>query len=285
MNEINQSNRPMPFIVGTGRCGTTLLRLILDSHPQVAIPAETHFIPAVAQGAAGPSDPRRNFFDAVTESRNWSKFGLAASAYWQEVAVIEPFDTSQGLRAFYRTYARRFNKPRWGDKTPAYLLSMRLIERLLPEAHFVHVIRDGRDVALSVLPLLDRDGARHTLEEGAQWWVTRLTRGHQEAQGITHYLEIRYEDLVDHPARELARVCAFLELPWDDSLLRHHVGAADRLADEGVPPTPRALADRERVESPLDSDRVARWRNEMTADQRSAVEAIAGPLLEAYGYI
>jgi hypothetical protein len=71
----------------------------------------------------------------------------------ERVSGNEPFDLGESLRAFYGVYAERFGKPRWGDKTPNYVRRMSLIYGLLPEARFVHIIRDGRDLAPSTRDL------------------------------------------------------------------------------------------------------------------------------------
>lgn len=109
---------------------------------------------------------------------------------------------SDMLRAFYAAYAARHRKPRWGDKTPGYVLDMPLIAEILPEARFIHVIRDGRDVALSLLPLWFGPS---TLEEAARWWEERVRAGRRDASSV-QYIEVRYERLVLDTRTELRRI-------------------------------------------------------------------------------
>lgn len=270
---------PVPFIVGTGRCGTTLLRVMLDAHPLLSIPPETHFLAEVIASSSELDNLPGAFLDAVTRSRNWSNFQVDASTLLDRVSRIDPFDTGAALRAFYALYAERFGKPRWGDKTPAYLARMRQVASLLPEAHFIHLVRDGRDVALSVLPLMDRSGEKHTVEDGARWWVERMKRGQRESQSVASYLEVRYEDLVSEPEATLRRVCAFIALPWDSTMLRAHESAAQRLVEDGQSPR-----DVPRLSRPPNTDKVGRWREEMTPAELQRVEEIAGDMLHEYGY-
>ena len=147
----------MPFIVGAPRSGTTLLRLMLDANSQMAIPPETGFIPALAAISQSDDMSLETFLETVTsfppEASNWLDFGISQEAFRLELAFLSPFTPSEGIRCFYRTYAGRFAKPRYGDKTPAYCHSIPLIEQMLPEAAFIHVIRDGRDSCLSLRPM------------------------------------------------------------------------------------------------------------------------------------
>ena len=126
---------PAPFIVGVGRSGTTLLRMMLDAHPQLAIPPETHFIPEAADACrTGGEQSRDAFVNTLLSSRFWTDFQLDPDEFRKGINALAPFDVGAGLRVFYRLYAGRFGKTRWGDKTPTYLTQMQLIAQLLPEA-------------------------------------------------------------------------------------------------------------------------------------------------------
>src|ERR1700760_3637612 len=149
-----QSPAPLaPFIVGSPRSGTTLLRMMLDSHPGLAIPPETGFIPRALTGLFGNDEHQRLAFAQTIshfppQAPGWQDFGIDTAALMRELQEIRPFQVDAALRCFYRSYAARFDKLRWGDKTPSYGRHLRAIERTLPEACFIHMIRDGRDVAL-----------------------------------------------------------------------------------------------------------------------------------------
>ena len=147
----------MPVIVGVPRSGTTLLRIMLDAHSALAIPPETGFLPRLAalDGVAGDG---RAAFDAITGAETWPDFHLDATAFAAEIARLVPCTSADVGRTFYRMYASRFGKARWGDKTPSYGTDIDQIAGLLPEAHILHIIRDGRDVMLSVRGLWFRPG-------------------------------------------------------------------------------------------------------------------------------
>ena len=125
MLKVMPSERPpMPFIVGVPRSGTTLLRLMLDSHPQLAIPPETGFLARHLSWLKFIS-PREALFRTVTQlpfkTGPWRDFGLDAGEFRCELKKNRPFDLSEGFRTFYRLYARNQNKPRYGDKNSSVL--------------------------------------------------------------------------------------------------------------------------------------------------------------------
>src|SRR5215212_10239302 len=137
--------------------------MMLDSHPEVAIPPETHFIPAAARAwrrAAGvpaalsraltrhwPAPPAEAMLHAITRDAHWGDFQLDPDRLASRLAEARPRVLADAHDVFYSEYARRFDKPRWGDKTPPYLDRIAEVGRAYPAAHFIHIIRDGRDVA------------------------------------------------------------------------------------------------------------------------------------------
>src|SRR4030095_16294027 len=191
---------PAPFIVGVGRSGTTLLRLMLDAHPEVCIPSETGFIPAVLSNSCDSTNARREFVKVITEFETWPDFNLSSEEFCHALKA-EPLGLSAWIRAFYRLYAAHFAKRRWGDKTPVYSSQMPRIEAILPEARFIHVIHDGRDVALSVRPLWFAPGK--DIRTIAHDWKYRIEQARYLGRHCRHYLEIYYENLVGHAEREL----------------------------------------------------------------------------------
>ena len=126
----------------------------------------------------------------------------------------------QALRAVGEAYALAAGKPRWGDKTPGYVTAMELIQGALPEARFVHVIRDGRDVAVSLAGVAwgpeDAAGA-------AKLWSRRIRIARRQAARLAPgtYTEVRYEELVSDPRGVLGRLCGILELPFSEEMLSY----------------------------------------------------------------
>jgi hypothetical protein len=278
----------MPAVVGVGRSGTTLLRLMLDSHPELALPPETGFLPAIHE--------RREELDAETladllvAAPQWPDFHLDEAELRAELRRLRPFSAAAGARCFYRLYARRFGKCRWGDKTPVHGRHMPAIQELLPEARFVHLIRDGRDVALSLRPLWFAPGQdARTL---ARYWRDGIEAARRDAPRLRHYIEFRYEELTAEPERVLTGVCDFLELSYTREMLAYPARAAARLAEvrdqqqPGGPLVTRAerLGQHPFLASPPRADRAGRWRQAMSAAEVAEFEAVAGDLLAVLGY-
>ena len=146
---------PAPFIVANPGSGTTLLRMMLDAHPDLAIPPETHFVPDLIERAREirrASDRKPTGAELAGRDRRRTAAGPTSTSTrpsWRERMSGRRGEAGAkaAIRAFYELYAESQGKSRWGDKTPDYLRSIRRIGRTLPEARFVHLVRDGRDVA------------------------------------------------------------------------------------------------------------------------------------------
>lgn len=282
---------PAPFIVGVMRSGTTLLRLMLDRHSDLAIPPETRFLPALCALQEEGRESVDNVLSVMTTSPTWNDFGLGADELARALTDVQPFTTGGGLEAFYRLYAGRFGKQRWGEKTPLYMLYMPQIEAMLPQARFIHLIRDGRDVAVSLRGLWF--GLGDTPEATAATWMCRIKQARQLGQQVGHYLEVRFEALVTNPEAELRRICDFVELSFEPALLTYFETAEKRLAelsdrvnDEGQVALSgrqwREIFDKTRL--PPQEDRIGRWRHEMAPEALRSFHAVAGLFLRDLGY-
>ena len=285
----------MPIVVGAPRSGTTLLRFMLDAHRDLAIPPESGFLVPCTELARRGAVSREEFHRTVTrfppETPGWGDFKINEGLFLSELRKIEPFTVTDGIRLFYRLYAARFGKSRWGDKTPLYCLHLRSIEKILPEAHFIHIIRDGRDVALSLRPLWFAPGPE--IETLATQWRRCVTTCRKDAALCRHYFEVRYEQLIEDTAEVLERICRFVDLDFDDRMLRYHEFSSERLrehqarirADGAVVVShEQRLRQQYRTTQPPDRSRVSVWKREMSADERRRFDAVAGDVLRELGF-
>ena len=288
---------PAPFVVGLTRSGTTLLRMMLDAHPELTIPPETHFVPDLIKAAkdGGSVD---DMVRALTENRTWQDFGIPAEEMRRAFEAVpigeELARPGAAVRAFFDAYAARQGKPRWGDKTPAYMLSVTRIGRALPEVRFIHLIRDGRDVALSQTARAINE--QPPKGEQAARWVKRITKSREQARklGGDRYMEARYEDLVRDPEPTLRRICEFVELNFDPAMLTYYERAADRLQEmagalrqEGTHAEQKEgyrIDNHKPTTKPPDPAKLDKWRREMSPADLKAYEDVAGDMLRELGY-
>ena len=283
---------PAPFVVGATRSGTTLLRLMLDAHPEIAIPSETHFIPELISAREKHGASSEQMLELLTSHRRWGDFTIEPGELAERWAQIEPLSGPEAVRAFFHLYADKQDKhgARWGDKTPGYVKSMREIQGYLPEARFIHLIRDGRDVALSVLK---QSWGPQSIEAAAEKWRSRVNRGRSQAPYLGYYIEVKFEDLVLETERELRRICEFIEVPFDENMLGYHLTAEQRLQEKAralprvhgeAQSAEKRLASHAKTFEPPNPEMIGTWRQRMSPADRAAYEALAGDLLAELGY-
>jgi sulfotransferase family protein len=285
----------MPIIVGAPRSGTTLLRLMLDSHPELAIPPETGFLNLAAELMGRDDKVRERFVRALmtypTEAPCWPDFEISEEALRTALTAISPFSIANGYRAFYRLYAGRFGKSRWGDKTPLYCMNLATIRQVLPEARFVHIIRDGRATAISMKRMWFSPSDK--IGDLASYWRSCVLEARSAGSGSHDYLEVRYEDLILNAEATLRRICNFIDLEYDEVMLQYYLRAPERLKEhkgrtlsDGTSLVTREqrIRQQQRTTEPPDPTQVFGWRSAMNAKERKEFESVAGDLLANLGY-
>jgi hypothetical protein len=276
---------PFLFIVGCERSGTTLLRAMLASHPDVAIPDESYFIPRLARRRHAYHARQHGFLsgrflDDLARDPEYQRWTISRSAVQRAFEDRPPLDYSDAIRRVFEVYAAARGKSRYGDKTPVYVRYIDRLAALFPEAVFVHILRDGRDVAMS---LVDRTHERpHDVGEAAIFWRERVRAGRRLGTPLgARYQEIQYDDLVSDPRCILESVCGLARLRFGDdavaAMLRYPEHAEELVADA------HNTAAHDRIRQPP-TPGVRNWRREMPIADRRLVEALAGDVLGAAGY-
>jgi len=262
------------FIVGSPRSGTTLVRELLSSHPNLTFPPESHFIPAFYRAYGNPSSEHKAMALArrILEFRTVKTWGVSLTP--SDFASCRTF--SEVLTRLYGAWAWKCHKPRWGDKTPQYVSDMPLLLTLFPAARFLHIYRDGRDVVLSALRA-NFDGNLYT---AATHWKAMVKTGRSDGARMPreNYLEIRYESLIAYPVITMHQVCDFLAEPFcEDVLVPSHLNPHPLSAGSWI--NVRAgSTDRIMIEN------AGKWRRQLTRAQRILFESVAGRLLRTLGY-
>jgi hypothetical protein len=280
-----RSPNPYVFLVGSARSGTTLLRRIVNAHPLIAISRETHWVPRFYEDRVGVTEAgtvTNELVSKLVAYHRFGRFGVSEEALSRLAGGNEPLSYADFVSGFYDLVGAARGKRLVGDKTGQYARWLPALHALWPAARFVHLIRDGRDVALSVLSWKAEPGASRlaTWEEDpvmttALWWSRNVQLAREAGLRLPRrlYHELRYEALVTRPEERCAALCAFLELPYEESMLRFHEG---RTRNE-----PGLSAKRARI--PI-TPNLRRWRDQMPVDQAERFEAVAGELLEELGY-
>jgi hypothetical protein len=276
---MSETTRPI-FVLGCGRSGTTLLRLMLNSHPRIAIPGETWYFPELHAERERVADwPEAEWRDRLTEKLTglsvFPELGITQMVLREQLESLSRDDWPSVVASVNLAFAHAEGKPRWGDKTPGYVRCLPVLKALFPAAAILHVIRDGRDVALSFLE--QRFGPTGILE-GADYWRADVELGRLDGPRLfgNTYHEVRYEELVADPARVLAEVCTAIGESYDPAMLEYHGSAHRYLNDE--------QRWHDRTKSAPDQKRTERWRTEMKRDDEALFELAAGRLLETLGY-
>lgn len=246
---------------------------MLNGHPRLALPRESHFITELTPRRPDrPPDPE--LLERILEHPMFARWGADAATVRVAVGRADPSTYAELIDAVFRAYAQAQGRPRWGDKTPRYVVHIPLLARLFPGAQFVHVIRDGREVATSVA---EQSWGARTGTMGALWWRRHVAIGirHGRRLGPGRYRELRLEDLVAAPERALRGLCEFLDEAYAPEMLEYPARIAVSRSQLG--PDTRHL-----LEPPTSALRD--WRAGLTLWQQRSVTAVCRPLLTELGY-
>ncbi len=270
------------FIVGTERSGSNLLRLILNAHPSIAIPHPPHILKEMMplEPLYGDLSDDRNFRKLINDAITLVKLHfspwdgpLDADAVFKEASARDVYGVKAAL---YDQYRRSKGKRRWGCKSTFVVHYVARVRRHSPDAKFIHLVRDGRDVAASAKKSVFNHFHPHYV--GRLWAEQQRTAAALErALPPEAMLVVRYEDLLEDPAKAVRRVCGFLGEEYSDALLDYHEGAEAK----GLAGRSRSW---ENVDKPVLKSNRAKYKAELSAAEIEAFELQSFPELKHFGY-
>ncbi|NUR87823.1 MAG: sulfotransferase [Nonomuraea sp.] len=274
------SDRPV-FVIGCPRSGTTMLQLMLHSHPRIAVPPETRFlIPAYQR--------RREFGDLRAPAARQALAGWIAgdrTTKFRELKVDKhafvrqategPGSLGSVIGTAFRMYAERFGKERWGDKRPSYVKQVGILRRLFPDAQFVHLVRDGRDCVSSL-----KEMPWYTLDSlhAMATWAESIDAGARLRRTLPEdtYYELRYEDLTDDPSTELKKLCHFLDEDFEPAMVSPRQAASVAV--------PAHKVWHSNTHGDVSRASVGSWSRRLEPWEIALCEHVLGERLQASGY-
>jgi len=275
-------DRPV-FIVGAPRSGTTLLQYMLRSHPALSLPTgESHFFIPLYRNAAHYGDlskidnVRRVLQAMEAQSAEFLHTDLHGMQFDVDALASEFLAEGRAtmrdiISGVFEKNARGEGKPRWGDKTPYYVLHLPKLVEWWPHAQIIHIIRDGRDVALSMFARA-RDFHVYNTYHASRLWEQYVEAGHEFGKSVPpgQYLELRYEDMLSEQKSTLRTICTFLDLDYSDDLLDYKAAG-----QAGKTPL---------LQLPIQKGNQLKWRSEMSMEQIRVFESGASATLRRFGY-
>lgn len=279
-------NEPI-FVVGAPRSGTTLLTAMLAAHSTLSCGPETHFFRKLASVDAdilcAPETwpaPATDFICSIRHSGYagyasktlLDKYGLSRAEIEAYLVNREP-SIAAVLASVTAQYMDRMRKRRWVEKTPDHLTFAPLIRQYFPQSPIIRIVRDPRDVALSLTKV--SWGAQSFLE-ALLFWKKLDDRSYTFFADDKNTYTLRFEDLITSAVEEMEALCRFADLAFEPAMLD--------TTRTGKQVNSRNVSWKEKASQPLDSSRIAVWRNELTAEQNQLAEAMLGDRLAAYRY-
>jgi hypothetical protein len=264
------------FIVGVQRSGTTLLRMLLNAHSQVAIPEEARFLMPlltyanIKRGLDRSAILRLHAY--LSTSREFDLWSYDRESFLADLARRDRLGLAEFVHLLYGSYARAQNKAYWGDKS-LFFRRIGVLHRILPSATFIHLVRDGRDVFDSWRRF---DPIRGNAPTAALDW--RLKIGLIESTFARlppeQLLTVRYEDLLQDPGQVMRSVCTFLGIEFEPSMLEFHRHSNQYIGEHHS----------KLIFKPIDASNQAKWRLSLSPDEKRTFDLIAGSTLAHHGY-
>jgi hypothetical protein len=262
---MDRRNNPV-FIVGCPRSGTTLLAVLLNRHSRIAITPETAFYDEIA-----PQLPHRDVRELLLQWRRFAELGLSVEAVMERCG--EAPGSARLFGSLIESYAHTRGKLISGEKTPQHLKHVPRMLAEFPEARVVCLIRDGRDVALSLRAMPWWSGG---LEAGAAAWLEAIDLSERFASELSgRFRRVRYEDLIHEPEVELERIGGFLGIAPEPGQLEP--GRSDVVL-------PRSLVWKGLATGAIDASRARHRRMTAGSSEIGYLNEVLGPALHRSGY-
>lgn len=274
-----ESNTKMFFIVGTQRSGTTLLRLILNAHSQITVPRESFFLmPFLKKKYLNrfiTGSSLRAFADYISSipkfkatfvDGNYGDFVL-------QLAQREKITLRDLINDMFSSHCRNEGKNIWGNKTPSFFRKIDILFHLFPDAKFIHIVRDGRDVFDSWRKM---NPSMNNVASVALDWSYKLFKIEKSFKKIpaNNKITIRYEDLLNTPEKIIQSICSLLGVKCEANMLDFYKSSHKYTIPQHS----------ELIFKPLDKSNVSKWKKCLTPREVKTFNLLARHYLKKYDY-
>lgn len=268
------------FVVGAARSGTTMLQLMLNAHPNIAILGELHYFDQILQiknriGDLCDEENIDNMFNLLSKTYHY-RFLSQADELFRKVKQRMLKESEQSFEGFYKSTLEEFGKAqnarRFGEKTPSNIDYLDDLLKIFPKAKIIHIIRDPRAVVASSIkmPTNSKDILIHSLR-----WRCEMLYSKKVTKDASVYFEIRYEDLIDDTEKSLKKICQFIGEDYHERMLEFHRDANRFIKGEPW---------KNGTNKPIYRSSKKKWTRELSPGQILLIQKFTGEMAKDYGY-
>ncbi|MBS3818999.1 sulfotransferase [bacterium] len=284
MNEKNEKLNPSRqekifFIVGRGRSGTWLLQSILDHHPQICVAPEAVFMLTlyrkyrrIKHWTDKKNESLIKDLGEINRVNKWLKLDwIKFRKMLSELPSNSSFE--ERCKLVYKNYAEKMGKKNLsllGDKMPTYSLFLEELCEIIPQAIFIHMIRDPRDTVISYKKV--HFDLNNTVVLAQRWCVYNRYILSFKQKNPQRFITLKYEDFLHNPEKQLRRLCVFMNLPYDTRMLEFHKKPRN------------ILVWNEDIASPIQIQKAYKWNHHMERNEAKLVDYTCRGLAEKFGY-
>lgn len=267
------------FIVGAQRSGTTLLRLILNAHSQIAIPRDCPFLlPFLKKKYLNhfiSGSSLKTFCDYISSIDEYQRTYVDGhyNEFFSQFYHREKMSLREMIDGVFSGFCHSEGKSIWGSKTPTFFRKVDIFFTLFPDAKFIHIIRDGRDVFDSLRKM---NPLHNNVTLAALNWKYKLFRIEKSFKKIpvNNKITIRYEDLLIKTEETIKSICTVLGIEYEASMLDFHISSYKNTS----------LRHSKLIFKPIKKDNKEKWKNNLTSQEIRVFNLLAGNYLKRYNY-
>ena len=268
---------PNFFIVGAQRSGTTLLRLILNSHTKIIIPEESGFLMPLLNSKNSLKVLRQkeilriiNYLESNEQLKLW-KFDF--KIFKNKILKYERLTLIQLLDVLFESYKNTWNKEIIGDKTPSFFRKIKILKQINKNIKFIHIIRDGRDVFNS---MRNFDKSKNNPSVMALDWnyKNHMISKSLESLDSSCKIKIRYEDILDRPVDTINTICTFLDIDFEEEMLSFYKESKFHIGKHHS----------KLIFSPINNKNKEKWKTELSSFEQKTFNSLSKKILLENSY-